>query len=512
MRPDTAAPDLAPAASAQAPLPAPAPAPEPWLGPAARGELLDLARRAVAAARARQRPVLAGWAAPLAGALDPAELWCRGRELTGRSLLWESAWDGTRLTAFGTAHDLTGRGEGRIAAVRESWRQLAADAVTGGPAAGGPLLVGGFSFAADSPGADTPGPLPEALLWVPALQLRAGRPDAPGSAELRLNALVLPTDDPGQLAKQLTHLAEQYQSAGPAPRTAPPARTEHRELPSADAWQQLVREAVERIGEGAFTKVVLARELRVTADTPFDVPAAVRRLSAAYPGATVFAVEENGHAFIGATPEYLARVAGGTVHTLALAGTAPRGADPEQDAALARELADSPKIRHEHDVVVRMLRDALADSCTALSVPDTPAVLRLANVQHLATPVEGRLARSAAGVLEFVDRLHPTPALGGHPRAEALDWLTRHEGLARGWYAGAVGWTDPAGAGEFAVAIRSALIRTAAPADGRTTATGAPYAASLYAGCGLVAGSDPAEEYAETRAKLRPMLHALGLD
>lgn len=146
-----------------------------------------------------------------------------------------------------------------------------------------------------------------------------------------------------------------------------------------------------------------------------------------------------------------------------------------------------------------MLSSALAESCVDVTAESGPRVLKLANVQHLSTPVRGRLPEgSAEGVLGLAARLQPTPALGGHPRAEALEWLARNEGFDRGWYAGGVGWADQEGNGEFAVAIRSALVRGAS--------------ASLYAGCGLVADSDPEVEYAETCAKLRPMRAALGLD
>lgn len=255
--------------------------------------------------------------------------------------------------------------------------------------------------------------------------------------------------------------------------------------------------AVRRMREGAFEKVVLAREVRYVADRSFDVPAAVDRLGRAYPEATLFAVRDSGFEFVGATPEYLVRLTGGTVHTLGLAGTTPRGATPEEDAAYERDLTGSAKILHEHDVVVRMLREALTTDCADLTVAPSPTVLKLANVQHLSTPVQGKLAEDAPGILEFAERLHPTPALGGHPRAASLDWLAKNEGLDRGWYAGGVGWSDTSGQGEFAVAIRSALIHG--------------NVASLYAGCGIVADSDPEEEYLETCAKLRPMLHALGL-
>lgn len=470
--------------------------------------VLDVCRQAVAAARQQQRPILASWAMPLPHA-DPLSLWRRARLAAGRTLLWRSAWDRGFLVAAGTAHDLAADGDNRISIVRADWERLAQHAVTGGwpnsalPTGQGPLLVGGMAFAATK--TERP-PLPDALMWVPAVQMRgttlarADNSTPPG--ELRVNAVVAPGSDPRQVARKLMHLAEQcllpQSAAGPATSAQRPLRVEQAEYPPAQQWKDLVSRAVARIDEGAFEKVVLAREVRCTAETLFDVPAAVSRLDEAYPDATLFAAQDFDCEFIGATPEYLVRLSRSTVHTLGLAGTTPRGATPEEDASYERGLTDDPKILHEHDVVVRMLRDALSNACTELSVAPSPAVLKLANVQHLSTAVEGTLGKDAPGVMEFAERLHPTPALGGHPRAESLDWLHRNEGLERGWYAGAVGWTDTSGQGEFAVAIRSALIRG--------------NSASLYAGCGIVADSDPDDEYAETCAKLRPMLHALGIE
>ncbi|MFE2307860.1 isochorismate synthase MenF [Streptomyces sp. NPDC059411] len=478
------------------------------LGLASREDLLDVCRRAVAAAEQRRRPVLASWAMPVPHT-DALELWRRSRHAANRSLLWRSAWDRGFLVAAGTAHDLSADGEDRIEAVRAAWEELAEDAVTGGgpssglPTGQGPLLVGGVAFA-PATGASRP-PLPDALMWVPSVQIRGTAPALTGWAaplgELRLNAVVDRHSDPVQVSKGLLHMAEQCLLPQPTAQGGPAGRPrlhESVELPPAQDWKDLVARAVRRMREGSFEKVVLAREVRYLAEAPFDVPEALDRLGETYPEATLFAVRDGEHEFIGATPEYLVRLAGRTVHTLGLAGTTPRGATPEEDASYEKDLTGSAKILHEHDVVVRMLREALDGACADLTVDPTPTVLKLANVQHLSTEVEGTLSEAAPGILEFASRLHPTPALGGHPRAESLDWLARNEGLDRGWYAGGIGWSDTSGQGEFAVAIRSALVRG--------------NSASVYAGCGIVADSDPEEEYQETRVKLRPMLDALGLD
>ncbi|MEU7560301.1 isochorismate synthase [Streptomyces eurythermus] len=484
----------------------------PLLGHASQEDLLDVCQRAARAAQRQQRPVLASWAARLRHT-DPIALWNHGRSQTDRSLLWQSAWDRGSLVALGTAHDLAEHGDDRIPAVRASWERLVRDAVTGGhsgdglPTGQGPLLVGGFSFADADPAEAAwerwSAPMPEALTWVPALQLR-GYASLSSMAELRLNAVVHPGDDPQQTAKSLVHLAEQCLPEGTAPRSGGASQFSSRrplafrELPSAERWKDLVGQAVNHIRAGAFEKVVLARKVEVTTDAPFDLAAALERLRHTYPDATLFAVGHGARTFIGATPEYLVRLSDGNVQALGLAGTAPRGSTASHDAVLEKQLTDSAKIRHEHDVVVRMLIDALRPTCARIEARAEPTVLKLANVQHLATVVEGRDIQPGLGILHFVERLHPTPALGGHPRKESLSWLKQNEGLERGWYAGTLGWTDTAGQGEFAVAIRCALIRD--------------NTASLYAGCGIVADSDPQEEYEETLAKLRPMSQALGLE
>jgi isochorismate synthase len=249
------------------------------------------------------------------------------------------------------------------------------------------------------------------------------------------------------------------------------------------------------VREGLLKKVVLARGVKVRA-TGFDAADTLRRLRADYPTCTLFAIVRGDRCFLGATPERLVRVRGGEVNAMALAGSAPRGETEEEDRRFGAMLLAGPKDRLEHAVVVEVLREALTTVCTSVSVAEAPTLLRFRNVQHLHTPIVARL-RGRSTVLDLVRLLHPTPAVGGVPREKALQWIGRHEGLDRGWYAGPVGWIDRAGEGEFAVAIRSALVR-------RDEAT-------LFAGCGIVGDSDPDQEYAESGLKLRPMLSALAV-
>ncbi|MGH9139455.1 MAG: isochorismate synthase, partial [Acidimicrobiales bacterium] len=258
-------------------------------------------------------------------------------------------------------------------------------------------------------------------------------------------------------------------------------------------WCDVVAAATKAIGApaGSLEKVVLAREVRVEAEVPFDPPTLLRRLRRAYPGCFVFHV--NG--FVGASPELLVGRAGDVVRAQPMAGTAARGGDPAVDARLAAGLLASPIYRHEHQVTIDMVHDTLLPWCSYLDYEAEPSVVPLANVQHLATLVEGRLSQPPPSVLELVRALHPTPAVAGRPRHAAIAWIEEHEGFDRGRYAGTVGWVDGRGNGTWAVSVRCAEVAGAQ--------------ARVFAGNGIVAGSDPDTELAETQAKLQAMLAVL---
>jgi isochorismate synthase len=223
----------------------------------------------------------------------------------------------------------------------------------------------------------------------------------------------------------------------------------------------------------------------------------LRRLAAHYRGCYLFAIARGESCFLGATPEQLLRLRDGELHTMSLAGSIRRGETPAADDALGQSLLDSAKDRREQIVVTQAITEALGETCLSVRVAPEPKLLKLGNIQHLCTPITGQLA-SGYTIFDVIERLHPTPAVGGRPREAALQFIREHEQLDRGWYAGPVGWVNAAGEGEFAVALRSALLR------GRT--------ATLFAGCGIVADSDPEREYAESELKLKPMLSALTED
>lgn len=270
-----------------------------------------------------------------------------------------------------------------------------------------------------------------------------------------------------------------------------PSRFDVAATRSPDQWCDAVAEAVARIEAGELEKVVLARELLVTADRPIPVAKVLSRLRASYPDSFVYSFA----GFVGAMPELLVSRQGDVVRSHPFAGTAPRRGDPRADAQLAAALLSSPVYRYEHQVTIETVHDTLLPFCSWLDYEPEPQVVPLANVQHLASRVEGRLSHPPASVLELREVLHPTPAVCGRPREAARSLIAELEGFDRGRYAGTVGWVDADGNGTWAVSLRCAQI------DGAR--------ARLAAGNGIVAGSDPVVELEETRAKLHAMLSAL---
>lgn len=261
-------------------------------------------------------------------------------------------------------------------------------------------------------------------------------------------------------------------------------------------WKAVVTGALGAIRRDEFRKVVLARRVEITSNRPFVITEVLSRLAALYPSCMVFSI--NG--FIGASPELLIRRHGTTVESHPLAGTVARSGDTRSDEELVAGLMASDKARHEHQVVVEVLEKALAEVCSEIDVPEQPSVMALRNVSHLATRITGRLATGKAtggtpSALELAARIHPTPAVGGDPTDAAVEYLKEVEGFDRGCYAGPVGWVDARGDGEFAVGIRCAEV------DGCQ--------AKIYAGNGVVAGSDPDDELVETQLKLQALLAAL---
>ena len=259
-------------------------------------------------------------------------------------------------------------------------------------------------------------------------------------------------------------------------------------------FEAAVERAVERIAAGEVTKVVLAREVRVHSPRAIDPAAVYDGLRTGFPSCFCYLVGTPELAFLGASPELLARREGQRVQTVALAGTRRRSADPAVDSHLGEQLLSSPKDREEQAIVTRRIKRTLEPVSVWVAAAEEPVLVKVLNVQHLATPIRAQLADPLPAV-EVVERLHPTPAVGGEPRERALPLIPALEGLDRGWYAGPVGWTDLYEDGEFCVALRCALLRG--------------NSGHLYAGEGIVRDSVPSEELAANEAKLQALLPLL---
>lgn len=262
---------------------------------------------------------------------------------------------------------------------------------------------------------------------------------------------------------------------------------------SSSAWKERVAQAISRIESSSVDKVVLARDLVATSDSEIDPRPILKKLALEYPSTWTFAVD----GLIGATPELLLRLSRGMVTSRVLAGTIPKTGDDEKDLALAASLARSSKDLEEHEYAVRSVADALEPFCSSTNVPESPFVLHLANVMHLATDVTGALSETKQRVDAFslLKSLHPSAAVCGTPRNIAFDIIDEIEGMNRGRYAGPVGWIDASGDGELGIALRTGQI------SGKEI--------RIFAGCGIVAGSNPDKELEESAAKMIPMKSAL---
>jgi menaquinone-specific isochorismate synthase len=262
-----------------------------------------------------------------------------------------------------------------------------------------------------------------------------------------------------------------------------------------EAWRKNVSSIVELIQAKRAEKVVLARALDGHSASDIDARRLLQLLQADYPKTWLFAHQ----GLVGATPELLVRLSKSLVTSRVLAGTIKRSGDDDRDLALAASLARSSKDLEEHEYAVRSVAEALAPLCSSTNVPESPFVLHLSNVMHLATDVTGVLTDAAnpPDIFDFLGRLHPSAAVCGTPRNEAASAIKRIEGISRGRYAGPIGWVDIRSDGEFGIALRCGQIE-----DSKRSIR-------VYAGCGIVAGSDPVAEYAESEAKLSAMQSAL---
>lgn len=429
--------------------------------------------------------------------IDPSATVYASRRADDRWFCWEEPdRGGLSIAGLGSAHEVVSRGDGRVADLIADtttiMRRRLADEPEDMPTGAGPLFTGGMAFSAHSSSAGPWASLPPALLVLPELLIARSE----NRHLLTLCAFAGPGVEPAELRTRLgSRLSSLREEPLPPLDPHPVAAAEVSSARPPAAYEEAVGAAVRRIRAGEFEKLVLAREVRVTRPSAHSAGAVLGALREAFASCFCFCVGTPEATFVGASPELLVRRSGGVAATVALAGSARRSADPSVDDHLGEQLLHSDKDRSEHAIVVRRISRRLVPLSVWVEAAPEPVVIKVANIQHLATPVHAQLAESRSA-LELAGLLHPTPAVGPEPRGpEGEAAIAELEDMERGWYAGPVGWMDATGDGEFCVALRSALLRD------RT--------AHLYAGAGIVAGSDPASELAETEIKLGALLPLL---
>ena len=443
-------------------------------------------------AAARRRRTAVSVTVPVEG-IDPCAAVFASRLASDRWFCWEQPDRGFALAALGVAHEVTSRGSDRFRDVARECLggETIFDEPPGLPAGAGAVWTGGFAF---DPGGGSSSPwssLAPASLALPELSVcRSGE-----EAFLTVNAVVRPGDDPGVKVEALAaRIAGLRSESMPLLDPHPTSRVEIASVRSPDEFERSVAAATERIEAGEMSKVVLAREVLVTAAAAHDPASVFAALREQFPSCFCFCCGTPEAAFVGASPELLLRRSGASVSTVALAGSIRRSSDPSVDDHLGEQLRRSDKDRREHAIVAeRIVRKLRPHAVWVEAAPD-PEIVKVANIQHLATPVVAQLAEPRSAV-ELAGMLHPTPAVGGEPWPATATAISDLEQMDRGWYAGPVGWMDATEDGEFCVALRSALLRDRE--------------ARLYAGVGVVAGSDPAAELAETEIKLGALLPLL---
>jgi len=435
--------------------------------------------------------------------------------LQGRQLAaWDAPEEDRCFLAVGVTRSRHPEGAGRFREAAALWELLDRAMVELPSEVGGdierelPCLVSGFAFSATgSTRSELWQGWGDSALWVPEILVQRHN----GVTRAAITAAAGSSATPERVADQIEAAAETLDAllrAAREPVSAPVIAGKNnmarvgRDAVAWEAWRDRVeaaRSSMMDAPDASLQKVVLARTERfqpisAVSFDPLDTALALRTRQS---HCTTFCVRlPDGRAFVGATPEELVRLEDREVTTMALAGTRSRGWDAANDEDLARELLASGKDRREQSLVSDAIREALTPLVTELDIPETPSVARFTDVQHLKTEIRGHL-KDGVNLFDLVERLHPTPAVGGLPRQEALAWLDANEGLDRGWYAGPLGWVSPGGGGVFVVAIRSALLRGGE--------------AAAFAGCGLVERSDAKAEWQETIFKLRAISQGLAL-
>jgi len=413
------------------------------------------------------------------------------KQMEGGRSFWTSSTQDFWLVGAGRAYTIHAK-QSRFTSMEKQWEMILDHAHIYNPFSvpgTGLVALGGMSFDPQKQSTDLWKNFQPCLFTIPEFLLTHYN----DNDYISINVCVKKNDHAVQLADELKRKEDMLLHHHAEKKTKLQIHAKQEIDP--EKWKSTVRKATEEIKQHKVDKIVLAREVRLKFDQQADITTILANLLNTQANSFIFAYEIEGDCFVGATPERLVKVEDKELLSTCLAGTAPRGDSHAEDLRISAELLHDEKNRQEHDFVVRMIKLAIKDYCTNMNVPEKPVILPLKNLQHLYTPVTATL-KEGYNIFNIIEKLHPTPALGGTPREESLAFIREQELLDRGWYGAPIGWLDSNHNGEFAVAIRSALIQGDE--------------ASLFAGCGVVKDSDPESEYQETNIKLLPMLTVLG--
>lgn len=426
---------------------------------------------------------------------SPLSFYQAGRsQYAGERFYWQDPAKNITIMGLGSVKKLQVHANAkRYKQVEHNWLEIQETVVKTGVrdvVATGPLLFGGFSFDYTQQTSFLWNQFGDHLFYIPAFMLSI----IEGEAYVTMNVLCMP-EDQEQTFTQMLDDQEKWVTENVVDRDIPMnPLVEQREV-HPNEWKQTVTDIVQEMKNSELEKIVLARELRVVFKDRIVSEQVLQTLMEEQPTSYIFSFESGGDCFIGATPEQLIKKKGNEVFSVCLAGSSARGKTSEEDIRLGHALLHDSKNVREHEYVVSMITHAFKTVCQQVVVPKDPQLLKIRHIQHLCTPVKG-VCEEGVTIFDFVEKLHPTPAMGGFPKEKAMVKIREIEGLERGLYAGPLGWVDSYGNGEFVVGIRSALLQG--------------NEASLFAGCGVVEDSLPESEYQETAIKFNAMLSALG--
>ncbi|MGI2326265.1 isochorismate synthase [Planococcus sp. YIM B11945] len=416
-----------------------------------------------------------------------------GKErFTGKRMFWQNREKTFTMAGLGHAYTLTTTNHhGRFEEIKQDWQSLCKQIVNKEQSIQ-PVLFGGFSFDPLNKMQSVWTHFPDAYFAVPTFQLLVK--DGRSYISIHLVSKKEEAGDDFSVLRKERDMLVRAAKAAEQKNYIKPAAFNRQEVKK-DEYLESIKKVTAIIKAKQADKVVIARSLKLTFDQTLSASSVLNQVATEQPESFLFGFEAEDQFFFGASPERLVKVEARKALSTCLAGSTPRGTTQEKDEELGRTLLADRKNRSEHQYVVNMINNVFNEHCQEVVVPKAPRLMKIRDIQHLYTPVQGKLNPQST-LLDLVRDLHPTPALGGEPKQAALSLIRQYETMNRGYYAAPIGWIDASGDGEFAVAIRSAFV------NGKE--------AYLYAGGGIVEDSTPESEYEETWVKFRPMLRTLG--